>query len=102
MHQPTETVRCQNVWPDTSLTHEKSGLIDSVVSALRPYLQPDESIIWRAPFRWHDDDGVLSNHYEGQSIEYICETFDYELVHDFNHVAVIRKVKRGPAENLCQ
>lgn len=72
------------------LTYEWRPLIDSVVESVRPFLKDGEKIIWRAPFRWHDDNGVLSNHYEGMSLKYLAEDFGYEIVHNFEHVGVVK------------
>lgn len=73
------------------LTYEYRALIDSIVAAIRPYLEAGEKIIWRAPFRWMDDCGVLPNHYDVQSLEYLAEEFGYEIVHNFRHVGVIKR-----------
>jgi hypothetical protein len=74
-------------------THEETAMMDGLKAALRPFLKPGETLIWRAPFRWHDDSGVRSNHYECQSLDELRETFGFEIVHDFQHVAVIKERK---------
>jgi len=51
-------------------------------------------VIKRDAFRWLDEDGhVMSNHYEGQSLMYLAETFNYEILINFNHVALVRKLE---------
>lgn len=54
-----------------------------------------DKVIYRDAFRWHDDaDGmVLSNHYESMSLRALAADFDYEIVHDFHHVAVVRRLR---------
>lgn len=74
-------------------THEETVMMDTLKAALRQFVKPGETLIWRAPFRWHDDRGVRSNHYECQSLDDLSETFGFEIVHDFQHVAVIRERK---------
>lgn len=71
-------------------TYQHYDVMKTLVDSLRPHLGDGEKIIWRDAFRWKDDQGVLSNHYEACSIEYLCEEFGYELIHNFNHVAVVR------------
>ena len=65
---------------------------------LRPYLKPGQKVIWRQPFRWFDDDGVLSNHYDGMSIEQLAEDFGYDVDWDFNmhHAAIVSKKLGAP------
>ncbi|MEA3128223.1 MAG: hypothetical protein QOF46_18 [Paraburkholderia sp.] len=74
-------------------THEEKAMMDTLKAALRPFLKPGETLIWPAPFRWHDDSGVRSNHYECQSLDELRQTFGFEIVHDFQHVAVIKERK---------
>ncbi len=65
---------------------------NGIIQELEKILKQDEKIIWRDAFRWHDKDGVLSNHYESASIKSLCEEFDYKLIYNFNHVAVIKEL----------
>lgn len=62
-----------------------------IADQLRSFLKPGQKVIWREPFRWHDDNGVLSNHYDGQSLEYLAEEWGYEIEWDYNmhHAAII-------------
>ena len=64
---------------------------------LRPFLKPGDKVIWREPFRWHDDNGVLSNHYDGMDLESLAETFGYDIDWEFNfhHAAIIRAAMKG-------
>lgn len=73
------------------MTHTNEALMQAVKAAIEPHLEEGEELIWRGPFRWRDKDGMLRGHYECQDVHYICDTFGYELVHDFGHVAVIRR-----------
>ena len=74
----------------SSYTYQNDPLMRAIRKAIRPHLKEGERLIWRDAFRWRDKNGILRNHYEMQDIEYIAETFGYEIVHDFNHFAVIR------------
>ena len=75
------------------MIYQNVNIRKALINELEKVLYENEKIIWRDAFRWHDKDGVLSNHYEGQSIQLLCEDFNYKLVHNFNHVAVIKKNK---------
>jgi hypothetical protein len=96
------------VAPKTALSHfadevEASGeaekhaagksLNAQVADLLRPFLKPGQKVIWREPFRWFDDNGVMSNHYDGMSIAALAEAFgylyDWELA--FEHAAIVWK-----------
>lgn len=69
-----------------------------VADLLRPFLEEGQKVIWREPFRWHDDNGVLSNHYDGLSIEGLAEDFNYHVPRDFNfnHAVIVGpRVKSG-------
>lgn len=69
----------------------RKSLNAQVADLLRPFLKEGQKVIWREPFRWHDDNGVLSNHYDGFSIEGLAEDFEYEVPYDFNfaHAAIV-------------
>lgn len=41
------------------LTYENQALIKYMVEAIRPHLEDGQKVIWRAAFRWHDDNGAL-------------------------------------------
>lgn len=58
---------------------------------LRPYLKPGQKVIWREAFRWHDDNGVLSNHYDGMELEQLSDAFGYDWRYDMNlkHAAIV-------------
>ena len=70
--------------------YQDYAIIKPMVKRLTEHLNEGEKVIWRDAFRWHDKDGVLSNHFECMSIHLLCEDFNYELIHNFNHVAVIK------------
>jgi hypothetical protein len=63
----------------------------SVADLLRPFLKPGQKVIWREPFRWFDDNGVLSNHYDSMSVWALAEDFGYEYDWDlsFEHAAIV-------------
>ena len=58
---------------------------------LRPFLKPGQKVIWREPFRWFDDNGVLSNHYDGMSVASLAADFGYEYDWElaFEHAAIV-------------
>lgn len=66
-----------------------------VADLLRPLLKEGDKVIWREPFRWHDDNGVLPNHYDGASLEYLAEEFGYDIDWGTNmhHAAIVRKTR---------
>ena len=70
-------------------TYQMYGVMNALKDVLRQHLRPGEILMWRDAFRWHNDTGVLSNHYECMGLRQLCEDFGYEVVHDFNHVAVV-------------
>ena len=84
----------QNMPVSRVFSHEIPSLMSSVQEALRPFAGPGEMLIWRAPFHWHNDNGVLPNHFESHSLDDLCEEFGYEVVHDFNHATIVRSVSR--------
>jgi hypothetical protein len=69
----------------------RKSLSASVADALRPFLSPGQKVIWREPFRWFDDDGVLSNHYDGMSVAALAADFGYEVHEDCECAAIISK-----------
>ncbi len=59
---------------------------------LRPFLKEGEKVIWREPFRWHDDNGVLANHYDSMGLASLSAEFGYQVDWDTNlyHAAIVR------------
>ena len=72
-------------------TYENEALMRSVIVSIRPYVKEDELLIWRGRYRWRNKLGSMALHYKSESIQDICKRFNYELIHDFGHVAVIRR-----------
>lgn len=70
--------------------YEYAAVTDAIVDALRPILSAGEFIIRRCPFRWKTDDGVIPNGYEMFDADQICGECGWEIVHHYNHVAVVR------------
>lgn len=62
-----------------------------LADALRFLAKPGQKVIWRGSFRWFDDDGVLSNHYDGMDIDHLARDFDYEVHYDAHHAALVSK-----------
>jgi hypothetical protein len=77
----------------------RKSLSASVADALRPFLSPGQKVIWREPFRWFDDNGVLSNHYDGMSVPYLAQEFGYEVIHDCECAAVIAAAPKTGGAN---
>lgn len=74
-------------------TYQRYDAMALVRQAARLLKREGEKVIYRDAFRWHDDadEMVLSNHYECQNLAYLAEEFGFEVIHDFHHVAVIRR-----------
>ena len=74
-------------------TYQRYDAMYFVRGAARLLMREGDMVIYRDAFRWHDDkDGsVLSNHYEMFELAGLAIDFNYEIVHDFRHVAVVRK-----------
>lgn len=77
-------------------TYQRYDAMGLVRAAARLLARDGDIIIYRDAFRWHDDadDMVMANHYECQDLGYLAETFGYEVVHNFQHVAVVRWKQR--------
>lgn len=69
----------------------RKSLNAQVADLLRPFLKPGQKVIWREPFRWYDDNGVMSNHYDGMSVQSLAEEFgyDYDAELSFEHAAIV-------------
>ncbi len=78
---------------DNVLAYEHVPAMKLVREAARMMCPPDAKVIYRGPFRWFDDttEHVLSNHFECMNISALAEDFNYEVLHDFRHVAVVRR-----------
>lgn len=83
------------------------GVYFPVAQHLMQFCKDGEFVIWRDAFRWKklyygweevvydasQGGEVLSNHYDGMSLEQLEEDFGYEIDWDTNmhHVAIVRK-----------
>lgn len=74
------------------LPYENRPLMEAIVSYVKPFLEDGQKVIFRQPFRWHDENGMLQNHFESASASVLAEEFCYEILADFCHFAVIRKI----------
>lgn len=73
------------------MIYQNKELMDTFQAALEKNLEEGERIIRRDAFRWKDQNGdVLSNHYEMFGITGLAAEFGYEIIADFNHIAVIK------------
>lgn len=79
-----------------SETKPKS-LSAAVADSLRPYMSAGQKVIWREAFRWKDDNGVMSNHYECMSVRALAEDFRYEVIEDCGCAAIIQPAGNGKA-----
>ncbi len=83
------------------------GVYYPIAQHLQQFCDKDQFVIWRDSFRWkkhipneiystddHRRDEVLSNHYDGMSLEHLADDFGYEIEWSlsFNHVAIVRKI----------
>lgn len=89
LHEAIENLKEERL--DNRASYEHRDLMDVLKLSLRSKVRPGEMLIWREAFRWKNDEGALPNHYEMKSLDELCEEFRYEVVHDFNHVAVVRR-----------
>lgn len=73
-------------------TYQHGDAMALVRQGARLLAKPGDTVMYRDAFRWKDDatGHVIPNHYESFSIRGLAAEFDYEVLHDFNHVAVVR------------
>lgn len=73
-------------------TYQEYDAMRLVREAARRLKGEGERVIYRDAFRWKNDadDSVLSNHYEMFSLKGLAAEFEFEVIHDFNHVAVVK------------
>lgn len=83
---------------EETLAARCKSLPAAVADALRPYLAEGQKVIWREPFRWHDDGGVLSNHYEMMSATQLAEDFGYAVIEDCGCAAIIAALAHKGAQ----
>lgn len=90
--QPSPDELARQQFMDNVPTYQRYDAMKLVREAARMLRRDGEKVIYRDAFRWKDDsdDRVLCNHYEMFCLESIANDFGYEIVHDFNHVAVIK------------
>ena len=69
--------------------YEDKLLMKLVIDALRTACGKDQRVIWRAPFRWMDDNGALCNCYEMFDLDRVASKAKLKIIHDFNHVAIV-------------
>lgn len=74
------------------LTYEYAEPMSLVRAAARLLKKEGETVLYRQAFRWTDDatGHFMPNMYEMQDIHYLAKEFNFEVLHDFHHVAVIR------------
>lgn len=74
-------------------TYQRYDAMKLVREAARLLAKPGNLVIYRDAFRWKrdDSDAVLPNHYEMHSLEYLADAWDYEVIHNFCHAAVVRQ-----------
>lgn len=69
--------------------YQDHELMTSLVALLKARCKEGEKVIWRDAFRWKDDDGVRSNHYECQDLEQLADDHGFTVVANFCHAAII-------------
>lgn len=58
------------------------------------YLKEKESVLMRQAFRWFRNGEVVSNAYEGRSMESVCEDWGWKIVERYGeHIAIITEMK---------
>ena len=77
------------------MIYQNVNIRNALIKELEKVIKDDERIIYRDAFRWKDTNGdVLNNHYECQGIKVLSDYFNYEVVHNFNHVVVIKDANK--------
>lgn len=84
------------------------GIYYPIAQHLQQFVADGSFVIWRDAFRWkkhiplsegteRGEDEVLSNHYDGMSLEQLAEDFGYEIEWAYNlrHVAIVRRINVG-------
>ena len=67
------------------------GINSKVAKALQEWCDKDQFVLYRNAFRWFNmDNEVMSNHYEGMSVEQLAEDFEYEIVYNAKHAAIFK------------
>lgn len=74
-------------------TYQRYDAMDLVRQAARLIKEGDEMVIYRDAFRWKNDadNSVLPNHYEMYSVTHLAREFGYDVIHDFQHVAIVKE-----------
>jgi len=82
------------------------GINYPIAQHLHTFCKDGEFVIFRDAFRWkkyipkeqqtnqwQEDGEVLSNHFEGMSLDQLAEDFNYDISweYDLHHVAIVRK-----------
>ncbi len=84
------------------ISYEHTPAMRSVCVALLTFIPEGSWIIYRSPFRWKrfdpaapndQGDDVLSNHYDGMDLPSLVSNFDYRVLLDLHHVAVVTSEK---------
>lgn len=72
------------------------GIYYPIAQHLQTFCEEGQFVIWRDAFRWKDiNDNVLSNHYDGMSLEQLADDFGYEIgwAYNLHHVGIVRRLK---------
>jgi hypothetical protein len=72
------------------MAYECRTVMADLVAALHEQCSDGEKVIWRAPFRWKDHSGILSNQYEMFEVDSVADAIGCEVVWDFRHAAIVR------------
>jgi hypothetical protein len=67
----------------------------AVAIALKPHVPDGAWILVREPFRWKRENAageleVVSNHYDGADAYSLAQEFNYDVLHNFGDVIVVR------------
>lgn len=77
--------------------YQCDDVMDPLEASLAALAKDGEKVIRRGPFRWTwkcgDQRFALGNHNESDDIHGLAEYFGYEVVADFNHIALIRPMR---------
>lgn len=73
------------------MLYEDKDFMNVFIHMLKERCKEKQFVIWRAPFRWMDDNGVLSNCYDSFTLESVCEANSFLIIEDFCHAAIVEQ-----------
>ena len=72
------------------LTYQNYDVFNPIIKHLGSVCKEGEFVVWRNAFRWMTQDGVISNAYEMFSLTSIARDNNWDIIHNFNHVGIVK------------